>query len=208
MGVLALVLELKAPGWGLAGTCGLLCLALFFGGRYMAGLAEWTEALVFLAGVTLLALEIFVIPGFGIVGISGMALMVLSFYLMMVDQPLPQVPWEWKVTEQSIQIISLSLFMAFVAGAAAVRILPHTPLWRKIGLVSSLSRDEGCVAGTEGLSQYLGQSGISASVLRPVGRGRFGSALVDVSTQGEFVEAGRPIKVIDIRGNVLVVEKV
>lgn len=208
VGVLALVLELKAPGWGLAGTCGILCLALFFGGRYMAGLAEWTEALVFLAGVTLLALEIFVIPGFGIVGISGMALMVLSFYLMMVDQPLPQVPWEWKVTEQSIQIISMSLFMAFVAGAAAVRILPHTPLWKKVGLVFSLSSDEGCVAGTEGLSQYLGQSGVSASVLRPVGRGRFGSALVDVSTQGEFVETGRPIKVIDIRGNVLVVEKV
>ena len=72
LGFLGLVFEVMSPGWGVPGTAGLICLALFFGGRYVAGLMGWEAILLFLVGLVLILLEIFVIPGFGVAGVLGM----------------------------------------------------------------------------------------------------------------------------------------
>ncbi|MEM6732908.1 MAG: ATP-dependent Clp protease proteolytic subunit, partial [Myxococcota bacterium] len=75
-GFLGLLLELYSPGFGIGGTIGVTCLFLFFVGQYTAHLAGWEEALLMVSGLVLIALEIFVIPGFGVAGVSGLLLLI------------------------------------------------------------------------------------------------------------------------------------
>jgi len=208
VGVLGIIFELKMPGWGISGTVGLVCLALFFGGRHLSGLAPWTDLLLFLVGFFLLALEIFVIPGFGLTGIAGILCMLAGLYMAMVDKPIPEFPWEWQSARIAVQTMVGSLIFMVLGTILGFGLLPHTPLWRRIGLSMEQSREFGFVAEQTHLKEYLGQTGISKTVLRPSGRARFGKMLLDVQTQGEFLEAGCAIRAVAVHANVLVVEAV
>ncbi|MCC7094160.1 MAG: ATP-dependent Clp protease proteolytic subunit, partial [Ignavibacteriaceae bacterium] len=84
IGIFGLMAEIKSPGWGLPGTAALIALALFFGSSYILQLASVIEILMFVAGLVLLLLEIFVIPGFGVAGISGIILIIASLFLSML----------------------------------------------------------------------------------------------------------------------------
>ena len=91
IGFLGLLIEIKTPGWGVGGTIALIALALFFGSHYIVMLAGIEELLLFTVGIVLFALEIFVIPGFGIAGVGGIAFILLSLYLSLVGRmPHPQ----------------------------------------------------------------------------------------------------------------------
>ena len=208
VGVLGIIFELKIPGWGVSGTAGLICLALFFGGRYMAGLAAWTDLLLVAAGFVLLGLELFVIPGFGAAGIGGIVCIVAGLYMAMVDKPIPEFPWEWQTARIALETLAGSMALMVVGGALGFRLLPHTPLWDKIGLSAEETREKGFAAERSDLNGYLGREGVSHTVLRPAGRAKFGKDLLDVQTQGEFLEAGCPVRAVAVKGNVLVVESV
>nr|HPR69224.1 ATP-dependent Clp protease proteolytic subunit [Kiritimatiellia bacterium] len=78
LGFLGIYLEIKTPGIGLPGLFGAVCLALFFWGHHIAGLAGMEDLLLFAAGVVLILIEIFVIPGFGVTGMLGIVLVLLS----------------------------------------------------------------------------------------------------------------------------------
>ena len=80
LGMLGLFMEIKSPGFGVPGVLGLTCLSLFFGSHLLVGLADTTEILILFAGILLILLEILVIPGFGISGISGICLIFYSFF--------------------------------------------------------------------------------------------------------------------------------
>jgi NADH:ubiquinone oxidoreductase subunit 5 (subunit L)/multisubunit Na+/H+ antiporter MnhA subunit len=82
LGMLGLFMEIKSPGFGVPGTVGLICLALFFGSHFLVGLADMTEVIFLLAGIALILMEILVIPGFGVVGISGICIVFYSFFLL------------------------------------------------------------------------------------------------------------------------------
>ena len=84
LGFFGLIAEIKTPGWGLPGTMGVICLALFFGSSYILQLASGTEIILFVIGIILLGLEIFVIPGFGIAGIGGILLILASIFLALL----------------------------------------------------------------------------------------------------------------------------
>ena len=81
IGFLGLVIEFWTLGWGIAGTIGIVSLSLFFGGHVLVGLAGWEAVVLFLVGIFLLLAEIFIIPGFGLAGISGIVAMVASIFL-------------------------------------------------------------------------------------------------------------------------------
>ncbi|MCM8827292.1 MAG: hypothetical protein NC904_07260, partial [Candidatus Omnitrophica bacterium] len=87
LGFLGILFELKMPGWGISGSLGVLLLALFFWGHYLAGLAGWTEMFILLLGIILLIIEIFVLPGFSITGITGIILIIIGIFLSMVKTP-------------------------------------------------------------------------------------------------------------------------
>ena len=84
IGFFGLFAEIKSPGWGVPGTAGLLALTLFFGSSYILQLASIVEILMFIIGLGLILLEVFVIPGFGIAGISGILLIIASLFLALI----------------------------------------------------------------------------------------------------------------------------
>jgi len=206
-GVLGIISELKMPGWGISGTIGIVCLALFFGAHYLTGLADWAEGVLFLVGVVLLALEIFVIPGFGIVGISGILCMVASIYLSLVREPVPRYQWEMEVFNGaiiSIAILSVALLVGLWLFSVAVR---KTSYFNWIALKTEERAEAGYDMRSDKRETLAGREGLALSMLRPAGRARFGDTTFDVVTEGAFVDKGDRIKVLKVAGNRIVVEK-
>jgi membrane-bound serine protease (ClpP class) len=215
LGILGLIFELRIPGWGVGGTFSLISLALFFGGRFLAGMAEWAMILVpilFVVGIALLALEIFVIPGFGVAGISGIIAIVVSIFLALIGDPLPPIPGIRREYIEALQIISYSFIAAFVITILSLRFIPQTNLWKRarhrLVLVPTQASELGYRATPVIQEKLIGKEGIAETILRPAGRAKFDKDTLSVVTEGEFINAGEKIKIINVEGNRIVVEAI
>lgn len=199
LGFLGIIYEVMYPGWGISGTIALVCLALFFWGHYLIGMAEWFEILLLIAGVILLALEVFVIPGFGMTGISGISLIVISIFLAMVKHPNPLKAPKIELWS-AFYTISWPVIIVFFGVIAGLKFLPETKLWKKIVLASVEEKSEGL-----NFQAYLGKIGKTMSILRPSGRAVFDDKVLDVLSEGEFIDKDKPVKVVKIDGNKVIV---
>jgi membrane-bound serine protease (ClpP class) len=204
LGFLGLFFELKIPGWGLSGTLGVIFLSLFFWGHYLAGLANWTEIVIFAVGVVLLALEIFVIPGFGLAGMLGIALIFGGIFLALIRYPLylPKIQ-----LARAFYTLGYSFILSALGVLLALKFLPASPLWKKIVLLARENKEEG-FASAQAMDTYLGKTGKTLTILRPSGRAVFEDRILDVITQGEFIGKDRAVKVTTVQGNKLVVEEI
>src|SRR3989338_8259851 len=209
VGLIALWLELKAPGFGLPGIVGISCLATVFLSKYMVGLAEAPEMLLFMLGVMLLAVEIFLLPGFGIAGITGILLMLMGTTLAFQDFVVPQTPYHYEELRGNLLKIFSSMTVSLLVIALMVRYLPGIPLFGRLVLSASeeaeLGFDTTLAIPTVGL---VGRRGYALSTLRPSGRAEFNGEVLDVVTQGEFVEGGQKVEIVEVRGNRVVVRPV
>ena len=215
LGMLGLIFELRIPGWGVGGTIGLICLALFFGAHYLAGMAGWARVMVpilFLLGVTLLLLEVLVIPGFGIAGIGGTIFIVASVFFTLIEHPLPTFPGAAEQWQQALYIVSLSFISVFVITVLSLRFLPQSRLWRKIShrvVLTSIQETGLGFRGTPSAwGNFLGKEGKALTILRPAGRAIFGEDILDVVTEGDYINQDSPVRVARVEGNRIVVEKV
>ncbi|MCK4999591.1 MAG: hypothetical protein KAS23_08645, partial [Anaerohalosphaera sp.] len=91
--LLGVYVELKAPGLGLPGLLAVICAVILIGSKYLHGMANWAEVAILLIGFALLALEIFVIPGFGVAGITGMICIFAGLFGMLIKNAPDQIPW-------------------------------------------------------------------------------------------------------------------
>lgn len=201
LGFLGIMYELMHPGWGISGTVALLCLSLFFWGHYLVGMAEWFEILMLIVGIVLLTLEIFIIPGFGVAGISGITLMVVSIFLALVKHPNPLKAPKVELLG-AFWTLSWAVIVVFVGFLAGIKFLPETRLWKKIILSSVSGKDE----TQNALHGYLGKVGKTTSILRPSGHAVFDGKVLDVLSEGEFIDSERMIKVVKVEGNKVVVK--
>ncbi|MBM3999101.1 MAG: peptidase [Planctomycetes bacterium] len=212
-GLIALYVELSSPGLGLGGGVATLCFSLFFWSRFLGGTAGWLEVILFMAGLVFLLIEFFVLPGFGVSGLVGVGLIILSLVLASHDFVVPRTAME----RQSLLVtVSVLLGSGFLFLGAAVMITRH------IGRIPILSRlmleppepievDERSSGEGEGAIMYpvrVGDVGCSESPLRPAGKALFGDAYVDVVADGAYVEPGRLLKVIRTGGNRIVVREI
>ncbi len=205
LGFLGMIFELRMPGFGISGTIGLACLALFFWGHYLVGLANWTEIFLFCLGVVLLLLEILVIPGFGIAGISGIVLIVASIFLGLIKHPF-QIPKSELLG--AFNVIGYTIICTFVIILLSLRFFPQTTIWKRVVLSGSEMRERGFRVSTLELEGYLGRTGKTLTILRPAGRAVFGEKMLDVVTEGDFVEKDKEVRVIKVEGNRVVVQEV
>ena len=200
LGMLGIFFELQMPGWGISGTVGLVLLTLFFGGHYLAGLANFLDLLLFLVGLGLVAAELFLIPGFGIAGISGIACILFSLYLAVVRRPIPQFSWDF----QRMNTVLLMFFFVLVGVLAGTILLwkmfPHTRLRKLLILTETEDASLGYVSGAR-LEALIGSSGTSLTHLRPTGKALIGEQPLEVQTLGEFIEKDRPVQVVKVMGN-------
>jgi membrane-bound serine protease (ClpP class) len=208
IGMVGLYLEFKTPGFGLPGIIGIAAFALYFFGGYVAGLSGAGWAVVFVVGLILVGLELFAFPGTFIAGISGAVLILVAIVMAMVDRypgapSLPTLPQ----LRLPLRDISLAIAVSFVLALILARFFPKTSLFRK--LVSQTASGVSSVATQEEQQEArIGQIGLAISQLYPGGKARFGEQVLDVLTQGELVEKGRPVKIIGHTGSDAVVQEV
>ncbi len=207
-GLLGIFFELRIPGWGVSGTIGLVCLALFFGAQYMVGLAQWIEPVLFIVGGVLLVLELFVIPGFGIAGVSGVLLIVASLFLSLVKEPLPKTPVDISRLLQATYVVAASLIATFLVATLSFRFMPKFPLLSKLILTAEEKGEKGFRSAPVELEKFIGKQGMTLTMLRPVGKAQFGDTILDVVSEGELIEKGRQVKVMKVEGNRIVVSEV
>ena len=203
MGMIGIMVELRTPGFGIAGSVGLGSLALFFWGHWLVQLAGWEELLLAGIGLLLLVLEIFVIPGFGIAGVLGIAAVLGALALSMVgagDSAAVIVDAVWRVV--------LSLLAALLASLVLLRFLPRLPMARRMILQTDLGSGPAHGSAPETDQHWLGKRGQAVSVLRPAGIAEIEGARVDVVSDGELIEADTPIEVMRVDGNRIVVRRV
>lgn len=192
LGLVGLAVEVFTPGFGIPGTIGLVSLALFFGGRIVGGLAGWEVVVLFLVGLTLLLLELFVIPGFGVAGILGI---VSIFASLILSYPTPG---------QAMGAIAISIGVAVVLILLLVRFLSRSG--KKLGranrivLEHSESPEEGYV-GVEDLRSLLDEEARAVTPLRPVGAVNVGGRRIEAISESGFVREGTHVRVIRVEGN-------
>lgn len=196
LGILGLLTEIKTPGWGIAGTVGIVSLLLFFGTNYILELANIWEILLFILGLILLLIELFYIPGFGIAGITGIILMIGSIFLSLIGN-FPTITMS-DITLALGQIsgaLITSLILLIIIG----KFLPQSKIWNKLILVDSEKVDEGFVSIPD-LTFLKGQKGKAITPLRPAGIALINGKRYDVITDGEFITQNSLIEVVDVEG--------
>lgn len=200
--------EMQAPGLGFAGLAALVALILYLVPYYLNGLAENWEIIAFFIGVVLVAVEIFVIPGFGVAGISGIILTLGSLILIMVDNDVFDfefVPMHNLLFAASAAMGGLlgGIVLLFVLGSRMTdsKVLSKMTLTdtqdRKMGYTSSFIK-----------GALVGKTGVAYTVLRPSGKVKIDDTIHDAYTRGEYIEQGQPIEVISDEGTTLKVKSV
>ncbi|HHT9126926.1 MAG TPA: NfeD family protein [Candidatus Brocadiia bacterium] len=207
VGLLALWMEFKSPGFGLPGIVGILCLATVFLSKYLVGLANAPEIIIFVAGIALLAIEMFLIPGFGLFGITGIGCILLGLILSFQDFIVPRTPANFGELRMNIFVILCSLLGSATAGLVLLRFMPGIPVFRRIVLRTAEKAEFGFVSSIPIIvSKLVGKKGIAVTTLRPTGKIEVENEFYDVVTEGDFVEKGRVVEVTEVRGNRIVVK--
>ena len=200
LGILGIFIEIRTPGFGIPGFLGLLCVGLFFGGHMLTKIgAEWAF-LLFLLGLGLIALEVFVIPGFGVAGILGITLMIGSIFFVF------DKAYEFRT---AVMWLSISVILSAGLVILAAFYLPETQLFRRLALSAVMDTESGYhSSSTEDFQAYLGKSGTALTPLRPSGTARIANNRVDVVTVGDFIAQDRTVKVVSVEGPKVFVEAV
>ncbi len=218
--LLGVYMELSTPGVGLPGLVAVICFTILFGSKYLVGMANWVEVLVFFVGVLLLAIEIFVIPGFGIAGVTGMICIILGLFGILVGNRPDELPWpktdfDWELFSSGAIGLSLGFFGFLFLAMLLAKYLPKFELFSSLVLAPSTPRGKREVQisitappETESMRVNVGDAGEVVLPLRPVGSARFGDAIVDVVTEGAFLKKGTKVKIVEIHGNRVVVRAI
>jgi membrane-bound serine protease (ClpP class) len=200
--------ELQTPGVGFPLAAALVALVLYLVPYYLNGLAENWEIIALFLGLGLIAVEIFILPGFGIAGIAGITLTVGSLILIMVNND--AFDFEFVPANEILYAVAAAfggilggIVLLFVGGAR----LSNTRIFKRIALVQTQGISEGYVVkpATESMK---GKKGTAYTVLRPGGKVMIDGQLYDAYTRGEYLEKGDPIEVLDDETTSLRVKKV
>ncbi len=214
LGLLALFIEFKTPGFGIFGIAGIVLLAVVFLSNYVAGLSGHEPLLLFALGLLLVALEIFFFPGVAVVAVIGLALMLGSLVWAMADL-WPGVPvttaWSGDVFVAPLQNLGLGLILAVGMAALLIRYLPKGWMWDKM-IVGSTIGGAAQVAGVapeaaHELATIIGQRGVAVTVLRPSGQVEIAGRRFEATVEVGAVDAGDAIIVRGRKDFALIVER-
>jgi membrane-bound ClpP family serine protease len=211
IGIVCLILELKMPGVGVPGVIAAVCFILFFWSHSQSAGLDLLGVLLFILGVILIALEVFVLPGFGVAGISGTLLVVFSLALVALEKR-PQTTEDWFSLLSMMAQFGLALIGAVLLAVLLVSYLPSIPYLNRLILKpkadEELTGEELHEAVRPETAALLGALGVAATPLRPAGKVKFGDEYIDVVAEGSYVEPGARVQVVEIEGNRIVVKEV
>ena len=195
LGIAGIGIELLVPGFGVPGIVGLAAFALYFLGHYIAGIAGMESMIFFVAGIILLLLEMF-IPSFGILGLLGTAGLVYGIVSAAQD------------TGNAAQSLGIAALVGLAVIAVTAYIFRKRGVWNRFILNEALTTEKGFVPHESSREALVGKEGVAKSPLRPAGVAMIEGQRVDVVSRGEFVEPGRPVRVVAVDGTRVVVEEI
>ncbi len=210
IGLAALWMEFKSPGFGLPGIAGILCLTTVFLSKHLVGLAETPEIIIFFVGIVLIAIEILLIPGFGIAGIPAIILIFVGAILSFQDFTIPKTPYDTELFIKNIFSVMCSVLGSGIAIFLLFKFMPGIPVFNRLVLTSSETAQSGFVIPPQpaGKSDLTGKKGISKTTLHPTGKIEVNNTTFDVVTEGEYIEKGQIVEIIEISGNRIVVKAI
>ena len=196
LGFLGLLVEIRTPTFGLAGTMGLISLGLFFGSNMIVGLAGLEDVLIVGAGLVLLGIEAFVVPGFGIFGVAGIVAILTGLYMSLLGN-IPTMP---DFTRAGWVLIS-SMLLLIGSAWALIRTLPSSSRLTESGIFL-LAKTASAIGyeSAEVRSDLVGKHGTAITDLRPAGTAIIGDERIDVVSESEWISAGTPVKVLSAEG--------
>ena len=210
--VAGLYFELQSPGVGFPLLMAILAAALYFAPLYMEGIAENWELGLFVLGVILIAVELFVIPGFGVAGLAGILLVITGLVLSMIDNIIFDYQFQWeqafKAVLQSFLIVSVSVFLSLVLSLyLSKKLLTSSGRFSRLVLDSTQQKDEGYIGVDSEQKQLVGKKGTAHTVLRPSGKVIVEGEIYDARSEIGFIDKGEAVKVIEYGTSQLVVIK-
>lgn len=195
--------ELQTPGVGFPLAAAGVALVLYLVPYYLNGLAANWEIAVFFVGLILIALEIFVIPGFGVAGIAGIICTVGSLIFMMLGNDIfnfEYVP-AGEITKAATAV-GLGVFGSMLLLIILGYRFTESKMFQRVALVTTQKKDEGYIA-TFYQEDLVGKEGIAVTILRPSGRIEINDEIYDAYTRGEYVEQGTKVLVVSQQGTSL-----
>jgi membrane-bound serine protease (ClpP class) len=209
IGLNGLYTELKAPGFGIPGLTAVVCFTIVLGARYFLGSADTAELILFGIGLLLCAVEIFVLPGFGVAGISGLIMMLGS--LVVANLPdlegIPTPDRKWVMLGSAAMDTLAGFVLSLVTIAVIFPLLVNLPQAQRRLLPNEMRNEDGFVVDTVSeQGDLVGLTGVAKGGLRPTGRmladdGR----MLEVSSDGGFLDEGQRVRVHHVDGNRIVV---
>jgi membrane-bound serine protease (ClpP class) len=190
LGVLGLLAEIKTGAFGLGGLLSLTSLGLFFGSGFLLGLAGWEEIVMLALGLGALAIEILVLPGFGIAGVLGTALVAGATVMTLLGS----APTSGDVV-QAFAVLGTSIVITVAIAYAWLRHLPNSGRFSGLLLRDQAEASEGFVAALP-RGDLVGRQGVALTDLRPSGAANVAGERVDVVTEGEYIAVGSGVEVI------------
>ena len=201
-GFLGILFELQSPGWGIPGFVGLTCLILSLSVSYIAQLATMSDMIFILTGLSLILLEMLVIPGFGIVGIGGIGFMLYGLYLLL----LPEVPVGEEILGQAMDGFLIGLVGAIIGIVLLGKLMIRSKFWEQLTAPSSQKKDQG-FSNTQGWENLQGQLAITDTDLHPSGWINIDDQRIFVLSEGGFIEKGKKITILSVDGNRVLVRE-
>ncbi len=201
-GFLGILFELQSPGWGIPGFVGLVCLILSLSASYIAQLATIPDLLLIITGFTLIMLEAFVIPGFGIVGISGLGVIIYGLYLLLI----PDVPVSEEVLGSAMDGFTIGLLGALVGIYLLLKVMIKTKFWEQLTAPGSQKKEDG-FTNSFGWETLINEVGKTDTDLNPSGWVTVKKNRVFVVSEGGFIDKGRSVKILSVDGNRILVRK-
>jgi len=205
VGMVGLYIELKTPGIGFGGFVSMVAFIIYFWSQYLHGTSGWLEVMLFLAGLVCVLAEIFVLPGFGVLGLGGGLLVIASLVLASQSFVVPMNDYQLRQMQWSLLGLLGATAGVGVLAVLLQRWLPATPGLRSVLLQPPAEPefDDG-----EALADLVGVEGLTTSRLAPAGKARIGGEVRDVTTEGGLVEPGMAVSVVAVRGGRLVVRPI
>jgi membrane-bound serine protease (ClpP class) len=211
VGFIGLILELKVPGLTVPGITAALCFVLVFWSQSrFSGEMFVLALLLFVLGLVLIGLEIFVLPGFGVCGICGILFLLAGLGLVTMEK-VPDSTAEWVTFGTRTSYYLFAMIGALVFAFLIAKFLPQMPGANRLMLAPPPDAPASTAPELPGASEaaeLLGAIGTTTTALRPAGVVRFGDKFVDVVSDGGFIPTGTRVQVIAVEGTRIVVKEV
>jgi membrane-bound serine protease (ClpP class) len=203
VGVICLLVSLAQPGTGAAEALTVVCFGAVFFGSYLIGLADWVEVILLLVGLALLAAEVFLTPGFGVLGGSGILCMGAALLLSFQRFVIPGDPIQWDIMIGNLAKTAFGGALTAVGIGIALRFLPKSRLLR--GLMHEHTLAEEPLETASHTAAPVGALGVAKTAMRPVGKVEVAGEPYDARAQDGLLEAGTAVVVVGHQGHELVV---